>query len=41
VGGAVVTVPVLLCALYVIASPTYGDADKKWAYGAVGTLLGF
>jgi hypothetical protein len=41
IGGAAVTLPVLGCALYVIVSPTYGDADKKWAYGAVGTLLGF
>jgi hypothetical protein len=36
-----VTLPTLGCALYVIASPTYGDAEKQWAYGAVGTLLGF
>jgi hypothetical protein len=41
IGGAVVTLPVLLCALYVIIAPSYRDADKKWAYGAVGTLLGF
>lgn len=41
IGGGVVTLPVMLCALYVIIAPTYGDADKKWAYGAVGTLLGF
>jgi hypothetical protein len=40
IGAAAVTLPVLSCALYVIVSPTYGDADKKWAYGAVGTLLG-
>jgi hypothetical protein len=41
IGGGVVTLPVLLCALYVIIAPTYGDSDKKWAYGAVETLLGF
>jgi hypothetical protein len=36
-----VTIPVLGCALYVIVSRRYKDADKKWAYGAVGTLLGY
>jgi hypothetical protein len=40
-GGAVVTIPVLICSLYVIVSRRYRDVDKKWAYGAVGTLLGF
>jgi hypothetical protein len=39
--GAVVTCPILCCALYVIVSHGYQEADKKWAYGAVGTLLGF
>jgi hypothetical protein len=41
IGASLVTGPVLLCALYIILSSTYGDADKKWAYGEVGTLLGF
>jgi hypothetical protein len=41
IGGAVVTVVVLGCALYVIVSRRYRAEDKKWAYGAVGTLLGF
>lgn len=40
-GAVAVTVPVLGCALYVIVAPVYREADKKWAYGAVGTLLGF
>jgi hypothetical protein len=40
-GAVAVTIPVLGCALYVIVAPVYGEADKKWAYGAVGTLLGF
>jgi hypothetical protein len=40
-GGAVVTIPVLICSLYVIVSRRYKDEDKKWAYGAIGTLLGF
>jgi hypothetical protein len=25
----------------VIVAPVYGEAEKQWAYGAVGTLLGF
>lgn len=29
IGGGVVTVPVLLCALYVIIAPAYKDAEKK------------
>jgi hypothetical protein len=40
-GAVAVTVPVLGCALYVIVTPIYREADKKWAYGAMGTLLGF
>jgi hypothetical protein len=40
-GAVAVTIPVLGCALYVIVAPVYGEAEKKWAYGAVGTLLGF
>ena len=40
-GAVVVTIPVLGCALYVIVAPVYQETDKKWAYGAVGTLLGF
>ncbi len=40
-GALGVTLPILGCALYVIVSPTYGDAEKQWAYGTVGTLLGF
>jgi hypothetical protein len=36
-----VTIPVLGAALYVIVAPIYQEADKKWAYAAVGTLLGF
>lgn len=37
----VVTVVVLLAALFVILSRGYGDAEQKWAYGAIGTLLGY
>ena len=40
-GAVVVTIPVLGCALYIIMAPVYREADKKWAYAALGTLLGF
>jgi len=36
-----ITLMVLGAALYVILSKQYGDAEQKWAYGAIGTLLGF
>lgn len=33
---------VLLSALFVILSNnTYGDAQQKWAFGAVGTIIGY
>ena len=33
---------VLLCAsVYVILAPAYGPKDKHWAYGMVGTIVGF
>jgi hypothetical protein len=41
IGGIGVTIPVLCCSLFVIMSRRYRDADRKWAYGAIGTLLGF
>jgi hypothetical protein len=37
----VVSLIVLGGSLYVILSKSYGVADQRWAYGAVGTLLGF
>jgi hypothetical protein len=36
-----ITVPVLFAALFVILSRRYAASEKHWAYGAVGTLLGF
>jgi hypothetical protein len=41
IGAVAVTIPVLGAALYVIVAPIYQEADRKWAYAAVGTLLGF
>lgn len=38
----VVTLLVLLAALYIILSNSdYGEAQQKWAFGAVGTVLGY
>jgi hypothetical protein len=39
--SSVVTLLVLLSSLYVILAKKYTDADKKWAYGAIGTILGY
>lgn len=36
-----VSVFVLLAALYVVISHHYGQAQQKWAYAAVGAILGF
>ena len=39
---AVISLLVLLSALYVILSNnSFGDAQQKWAFGAVGTILGY
>lgn len=33
---------VVLCsAMYVILSKAYGDAEQKWAFGVVGTIIGY
>jgi hypothetical protein len=37
----IVTVLVLSSSLFVIVSQKYHEADRKWAYGAVGTILGY
>ena len=36
-----VTLLVLPTGLYAIGSKKYQDSQKKWAYGAVGTILGY
>ena len=38
---AVVTVAVLASALWVILSGDYDEASAKWAFGAVGLVVGF
>jgi hypothetical protein len=37
----VISVIVLGCSLFVILSKRYDDATQKWAFGAVGTIIGF
>jgi hypothetical protein len=38
---AFVSLAVLCSALFVILSGRYDDASQKWAFGSVGTILGF
>ena len=37
----VVTLIVLLCALYIILSRHYEADQQKWAFGVIGTVLGY
>jgi hypothetical protein len=37
----VISLPVLAAGLFVILAKRYQPKDKNWAYGAVGTLLGY
>lgn len=32
---------ILAAGLYIILSKQYGEADSKWAYGIVGTVIGY
>jgi hypothetical protein len=41
IGQAAVTVVVLCAALFVIVSKRYRPPEKNWAFGAVGTVIGF
>jgi Na+/melibiose symporter-like transporter len=36
-----ISLAVLTVALYIILSQQYDAKDKHWAYGAVGTVMGF
>jgi hypothetical protein len=40
-GFLLFTTSILLAALYAILSRKYGADAQKWAYGTVGTLLGY
>lgn len=37
----IVTLTVLLCALYIILSKHYEADQQKWAFGVIGTVLGY
>jgi hypothetical protein len=37
----IISVIVLITTLFVILSKRYDDATQKWAFGAVGTIIGF
>jgi hypothetical protein len=39
--AALVSFAVLASALYVILSARYDTSSEKWAFGAVGTILGY
>lgn len=32
---------IILSALFVVLSQSYGDAEQKWAFGSIGTVLGY
>lgn len=38
---AIITVALLLTAIYLIIFPSYTEDEKKWAYGIIGLILGF
>ena len=37
----IITVVLLVAALYVILARNFSPQDKNWAYGTLGTLVGF
>jgi hypothetical protein len=37
----VVSIAVLGSALFVVLSGGYAEAEQKWAFGAIGTILGY
>ena len=41
IGAIVVSITVLAAALYVILSGGHPDASEKWAFGAIGTIIGY
>jgi hypothetical protein len=36
-----ISIAVLACGLYVILSDEYPDSTAKWAYGAIGVVIGY
>jgi hypothetical protein len=41
IGQLVITFVLLAASLFVILSKRYAPTDRHWAYGTVGTLIGF
>ena len=39
--AAVISFAVLGAALYIILSRTFSDSEQKWAFGAIGTIMGY
>ncbi len=37
----IISVLLLLASLFVVLSSKYAPKDKHWAYGTIGTLVGF
>jgi len=37
----VITLIILVASLFVILTKRYSPADRHWAYGALGTVIGF
>jgi hypothetical protein len=38
---ALVSVIVLVCAVVIVLHNDYSDAQQKWAFSAIGTILGY
>jgi len=41
VGRTIVTLVILFSALFIILSRKFSEGDNKWAYGAIGAILGY
>lgn len=39
--SSIISLVVLFSALYVILSGSYAESEQKWAFGAIGTIMGF
>jgi hypothetical protein len=38
---AIVSLAILSCAMFVILSPRFKTPEKHWAFGVIGTILGY
>jgi hypothetical protein len=41
IARAILSITLLIAALFVILTNRYSPQDKHWAYGTIGTLIGF